>query len=160
MAPNKPVKSPASATPAPVVDGQGLPTKHGNLLIHDSRSVSFTSPLPPADFINEYARINPNAPQVLLDLFVKHTEHRIGCEKRNLEAQITTKKRGQIFGFIFAMSALIAGVIAIVFDHPTVAGGIFLTTIPFCAAVFILGKLPKKPQAEQPKQITHQTKDK
>lgn len=84
MAPNKPVKSPAIATPTPVVDGQGRPVKHESLLIHGSRSVSFTSPLPPADFINEYARINPNAPQVLLDLFVKQTEHRIGCENVTL----------------------------------------------------------------------------
>lgn len=157
---SKHVKSPAIANNAPIASGQGTPVKRESLVIQGSQHITFTSPLPPAEFINEYARINPTAPQLLLDLFVKQTKHRIECEEKSLNAQITTKKRGQFFGFVFALSALAAGVLAIIHNQPWVAGGIFLTTIPFCAVVFILGKEPSGRTVEKMKQPPRQTEDK
>ena len=116
----------------------------GVLIATGAQRVEFTSPLPPAEFINDYARITPEAPQLLLNLFVRQVEHRIDCENRDLNARIALHFRGQWFGFVFAICALVAGGVAIVFRQPWVASCIFLTTIPFCAVVFILRKEPKE----------------
>ena len=39
--------------------------------------VMIQSPLPPADFLNAYKSIDPSAPKMLLDEFIKQADHRM-----------------------------------------------------------------------------------
>ncbi len=93
--------------------------------------------------MEEYRRIKPDAPELLMNLLVKQVEHRIEGEKADLKARIHLRVVGQLLGIVFALSALIAGTLVALWGPASVAGIIFGTTIPFCAIIFVLGREPK-----------------
>ena len=107
--------------------------------------VAFLSPVPPAEYIEAYKAISPDAPQQLLSIFLKQASHRMDCERADLQARIHIRSLGQWFGILFALTALIAGTIVAIWGSATVAGIIFGTTIPFCAIIFVLGREPRNP---------------
>ncbi len=105
--------------------------------------VTFQSPLPPAEFLEAYGRIAPDAPKQLMDIFLAQARHRMTCESMDLKARIRLRFLGQVFGILFALGALLAGVAVASWGYSAVAGIVFATTIPFCAIVFVLGREPK-----------------
>ncbi len=113
-------------------------------------SATFYSPLPPAEFLESYRNITPDAPKRLMELFVQQVEHRIESERTDLKARIHLRIVGQILGIIFALSALIAGTIVALYGSASVSGIIFGTTIPFCAIIFVLGREPKNSKSLTP----------
>lgn len=114
--------------------------------------VAFLSPIPPAEYIEAYKSITPEAPQQLLSIFLKQASHRMDCERADLHARIRIRSLGQWFGILFALTALIAGTIVAIWGSSAVAGIIFGTTIPFCAIIFVLGREPRNPPSPpQPK---------
>lgn len=125
--------------------GKTGPAKH-RVVVQESQHqtvVKFQSPLPPAEFLEAYSRIAPDAPKQLMDIFMAQATHRMACESVDLKARIRLRLWGQLFGIVFALSALCAGVLVASLGCPVVAGIVFATTIPFCAIVFVLGREPK-----------------
>lgn len=120
-------------------------------MIHGSQTIAhFQSPLPPAEFLESYRRIDSGAPKLLMDLFLKQATHRMECERADLEARIRLRTCGQCFGITFALVALGAGSFVAYLGLAVVSGIIFATTIPFCAIVFALGREPKSMPPHSP----------
>ena len=130
--------------PVGEIDKPSHPGNNQRLTIQGRQTIAhFQSPLPPAEYLETYRRIDPNAPKLLMDIFLKQATHRMECERNDLNARIRLRTCGQRFGIIFALAALTAGILVAYFGHPVVSGIVFGTTIPFCAVVFVLGREPK-----------------
>lgn len=76
----------------------------------------FRGPLPPPDVLKAYNEATDDAADRILRMTEAQGEHR-----RKAEAAIITKglagtERGQWFGFIIAMTALIGGILLLLFD--------------------------------------------
>lgn len=108
------------------------------------QEVRFESPLPPAEFIKTYSVISPEAPKQLLDVFMKQVNHRMSMERSDLAARIWLRVFGQATGFLLVLAMLGVGVYALKLGALKTACAIFMTTIPFCAIVFVLGRQPRR----------------
>lgn len=77
------------------------------------RTEIFQGPIPHPDILKQYAEIIPDAPERILHLAEMQTIHRQGLEKTVIEGDNRRADRGQRFGFIVAMTAIIGGFVLI-----------------------------------------------
>jgi uncharacterized membrane protein len=67
------------------------------------------APLPPAEELSTYENLYPGATKVLIDAFVKQSEHRMALEQKYMDSQVKSNSRGQLFAFLLGLSNSIAG---------------------------------------------------
>jgi len=67
-------------------------------------------------------------------------DHRRELERRKVELTAIQVRRGQIFGLIFGVAALIVVGIAVVYNSPWVAGILGSGTILGVVTAFVLGR--------------------
>src|SRR5205807_6828551 len=80
--------------------------------------------LPDPSRLKQYEEILPGLATEIVESFKKESEHRREQERKKLEAEITLKRTGQVFGFVIAISAIIGGTIAASHDAPLAGGAI------------------------------------
>jgi uncharacterized membrane protein len=68
--------------------------------------------LPTPDVLQQYGNIYKGSSKKIIDAFIQETEHRRDIEKRALEGQIEYTKRGQLFGLVIGLTAIVAGATA------------------------------------------------
>ena len=80
-------------------------------------SATFSGPLPPSSMLSEYNKILPGSAERLLTMTEKEQNHRMSWENKVIKASIKGMNQGQWFGFIIAISAIIASLIFGWLDH-------------------------------------------
>lgn len=101
------------------------------------RQETFSGPLPPPDMMRSYGDIIPDAPQRILTMAEKQTQHRIECEKAIVDTSKRESILGLVFGFIIAILTLAAAVYLGMNGHDVLAGAI-PTSVAALAAVFVI----------------------
>jgi uncharacterized membrane protein len=104
----------------------------------------FSGPFPHPDILSKFNEIAPGSAQQIIDMAVSQTKHRQHCEKTVIESQLRQSGRGQIFGFISAILAIIATVYLALNNQTAVAGILGGGTALGIASIFALGKNTQK----------------
>jgi uncharacterized membrane protein len=91
---------PESVDPAEVLDE---PTRHAvQAMIAGFQYESFSSPFLPPRVLDDYSRVMPDGAERVVSMIERQASHRQRLESR-----------GQLFGFAFAMVALVGGIVLI-----------------------------------------------
>ncbi|MEG1787994.1 MAG: DUF2335 domain-containing protein [Kiritimatiellia bacterium] len=132
--------------------GKGRVDDKGAIVRTETREmrVEIHSPLPPADYLATYRCISSEAPQQLMEIFLKQANHRMECERKDLNARIWLRIVGQGLGILFALSALTAGTLVAFHGATGAATALFVTTIPSCAVIFVLGRESREKATKPP----------
>lgn len=102
----------------------------------------FSGPLPSPEDFKAYGEAMQDAPQRILNMAEKQSEHRMIMERKLLNRSTTESVLGQIIGFLIAILFLGAAVWLGMSDHDVLAGAI-VTAISSLIIVFVLKKNPK-----------------
>jgi uncharacterized membrane protein len=100
--------------------------------------------LPPPEILQAYEAIVHGSAERLLDVFEKLSVHRRSLETRAQEAQIADTRRGQIFGLVIGLAAIVSGSLTAIFGSPLAGGFIGGGGVIGLVSVFVLGQYPRK----------------
>src|SRR5689334_5918618 len=86
------------------------------------QTVSFSSPLPPPNLLEDYDRKFPGTAERIIQILEAQGKHRQYIERTTLDANVAhlirrdaEAKRGQIFGFIFGVFTVLSGSVAAIY---------------------------------------------
>jgi uncharacterized membrane protein len=154
----EPVPAPAPAPPDPpaeVVERVAplismLPRETQREILHIVMEERFSGPLPHPRILAQYGEQIPNGADRIMNLLELQTSHRTELERTVVQGRVQLSSRGQWMAFLLSM---FFGCVAAYFGylgHTKLAGIVLLTTITTLLAVFVLGRLPGKPAANEP----------
>lgn len=120
---------------------------------------SFSGPLPPPEVLEKYGDINRSFPGRIISMAEKEQKNRHLNDKKEFELynyRLETERkdilRGQVFGFIIGLSAIIGGILCAIFVNSWLGGVIATTGAASLVTAFIIGRSAqkdKKPKKEQ-----------
>lgn len=70
----------------------------------------FSGPLPHPEHLAAYKEISPDIPERIMRMAENQSEHRRKLESARDESNLKLEARGQVFGFVIAMIAVIGGI--------------------------------------------------
>lgn len=108
--------------------------------IIERKITAYQGPLPPWEDLEKYGQIIPNGADRIMSMAEKQQDHRMALETNAISEQLTQSKRGQTFGLLIGLTAIIGGVVCIMFGHEwsgAFLGGGGLTGL---VSVFVIGK--------------------
>jgi len=128
---------------------QGIPEKKQKevrrvvkrILVHQS---SFSGPIPPPEVLSGYNTIVPNGAERIAAMAEKQAAHRINIEDFAVKEGFKQSGRGQIYGFILGLVALLVAVWLGSQGHDWLGGVIATTTIGAFLTAFVLDKKQSK----------------
>lgn len=88
------------------------------------RAEQFSGPLPHPGLLEHYNRIIPNAAERIFTEFEQQAKHRIEMEKAVVASAVWKEKWGLVFGFVFAMTVIILGVVTALMGAPLLGGSL------------------------------------
>ena len=83
------------------------------LIYQQYLEASFSGPLPPPAALAKYEEIQPGAADRIISMAEKEQSHRIAAQTEGSKRGFSLLSRGQFFGFITALLAIGAGIMAI-----------------------------------------------
>lgn len=93
------------------------------------QAASFSGPLPPPGMYREYEEVLPGSANRLMELTEDQQKHRHKWESDALDASISDSKRGQWFGFILSILAIVAAIILALMGRSVVGGLLALVSV-------------------------------
>lgn len=135
--PSKSTNSPDKVHHAdPIEAPRGVQEPRESLVL----SEQFSGPLPHPNILRGYEQIVPGSAASIVESFVQEGRHRREREMRNVQmceswsaADINLQNRGQIFGFIIAMTGIVGGLLVAALWSPV--GGATISGISLAAIV-------------------------
>lgn len=121
----------------------------GNQVVAQMMSIERSSILPPPDEMERYEKLSPGITTTLINTYQKQAEHRMELEKTVISSGISNAKRGQIFAFIIAMTALLGGFVLLFLDKNILGITSILGSLAALVGVFIYGNKSKKDERIQ-----------
>jgi len=104
------------------------------------RSELFSGPLPHPDHLEAYERIMPGAAERIFRAFGEETGHRRTMESKVIDSSLRSESRGQIFGFVIGMTAVIGGIGLMAFDKSVTGAATSLSALVTLVGVFVWSK--------------------
>ena len=113
-----------------------------------------SSPIPSAEELAKYEAVKPGMTDIILSTYQKQVEHRINIENSVIKHKNMNTTIGQVFAFIIAMTAIIAGYMLIKIDKNVIGLGSIITALVGLVVVFIYGRSQeRKERIEKAKQV-------
>lgn len=84
---------------------------NGEIAAVSVAAVTYKGPLPPPAILQGYKEINPAYADMIMQDFVKNSEHYRNAEMADLEAQIKESRMGQRMAFLLSLALL--GIVAL-----------------------------------------------
>ncbi len=131
---NPPAKSPLSSN-------SGVQTSPQNTTAIQQTTEHFSGPIPRPDILRHYNEIVPGAAERILKMAEEDARHQRDIEMAALDAAKTESARGQHYGFLIGLSALITTGIALYLGYDKVAMVLGGTTVVGLVTVFVTGRL-------------------
>ncbi len=122
-----------------VVDEPADEQERRELISREVRSayMEYSGPIPHPLILRQMDEVVPGSAKQIIDDAHKQTAHRQELEGKYLDAGITNSKRGQVFGFIIAMTVIVGSLLLIAFDKDVVGFVLALTSLAALVGVFI-----------------------
>lgn len=113
------------------------------------QSANFQGPIPPPSILKGYAEVIPSAPERILAMAESQSAHRQELEKMVIQGDSLRSTRGQLFGFIVAMTVVIGG-IGMIFAGKDVLGlSAILGSLATLTGVFVYGSNARRKEREK-----------
>lgn len=109
-------------------------------LVFQSRSSSFSGPIPPPQLLAQYNEIIPNGAERIMVMAERQSAHRESLEAMVITGNVASQTRGSYFAFIICMTALIFGFILILSGRNAVGLAAIISALAGVAATFIYSK--------------------
>jgi len=107
---------------------------------HNSHLTLIQGPLPPPDILAKYEHIQKGLVDRIVSMAEKESAHRHEVDKLCLNKAFSQQSRGQIFGFLIGIVAIIAGTCAAILGN-TLAGSIIGGSgVISLVSVFVIGR--------------------
>lgn len=116
----------------------------GSLNMQMLASAHYSSPLPPASEMEHYEAIYPGFTKILMERYVKQSEHRMELENKVIDSGIKNTSRGQIFAFILALTTISIGAFLLYLNKDAYGILSILGALATLVGVFIYGNKSKK----------------
>jgi uncharacterized membrane protein len=101
---------------------------------------SYSGPLPPPEMLERYGKIVPGAPERILKMAEKQSEHRIELEKVVVKGNSRRENQGLQYGFIISLVTIIGGIF-LIYNNKNSAGLVaILTPLGILATSFLYSK--------------------
>ena len=88
-----------------------------------TQSSLYSGPIPHPEIMKEYIEINPDFADRIFTWTEDEQKYSQNRDNKIIEKSFDAKKRGQNYALIIALTAIVGGIICILFDHE-IAGGI------------------------------------
>ena len=95
---------------------------NGEIATVSLSAVTYKGPLPPAAILQDYKEINPAYADMIMQDFVKNSEHYRNAEMAELEAQIKESRMGQRMAFLLSLALLCIVALSVWLGNITFAG--------------------------------------
>jgi len=103
-------------------------------------SYSYSGPFPPPQMIEHYQKLHPEAARVLFERYEEQEKHRIELERLSITTQLKESTRGQIMGFVLALTFITSASYLALNGQPVVGGLFGSTTVLALVGMFVYGK--------------------
>ena len=113
-------------------------------------------PLPDAKYFRELAKINPDAPRIILEDFQEQARHRRSLEKLVTETNAVLARRSQIFAFTLGLVGLTGSFIVVGLGFPVAGTTIATGCVVSLVTVFLLGRERQKRERVEKERIREQ----
>lgn len=100
--------------------------------------------LPPPEELEKYERLYQGTTEILMTSYQAQVNHRIDMEGKVIDSGIRNSARGQLFAFILSMTAIVGGIILIVFDKNAEGLAAIISALVALVGVYVFGALVKK----------------
>lgn len=127
------------------------------------QSMSYRGPFPPAEEIERWEKLLPNAADRFVTLLEEQTKAEIALDQKQSEMytaivrqDFITKTLGQVFALVIAIVAIVAGTYVTLQGHPLPGALIGSSGVLFLAGVFIYDRLFPQVRKSAPEIITPQ----
>ena len=117
-------------------------------LVAATQTEMYKGPLPHPEHLAKYEKLYPGASEKIFVIFEKQANHRMGLEKTVIMANIANEKRGQHFGFILALMAIVGGVVLTALGKDVIGISSILVSLVSLTTIFIVGKAKSKQQLQ------------
>jgi uncharacterized membrane protein len=104
-----------------------------------AHQVSYTSPFPPPEVLEQYEHVYPGAVERILSLVEVQAAHRRDLEQRNVRSTIRRAYIGQASALIIGLTGFAAVIIAILNDQPLAAGVLGVADIGSLVSIYLKG---------------------
>ncbi len=114
------------------------PNNHNHNVLIAQKAEMFSGPVPHPEIIERYEKIYPGAAKQIFEEYDRQVLHRHSIEKSVIKTDNIKSLLGVIFGFIVAMSTLIAGVVVWILKGVSLfAGGLSFSGIALIVIAFM-----------------------
>lgn len=103
-----------------------------------------TGPIPSPDALAQYGAVLESAPDRILRMAEKQSDHRMELEKSTIRRQLNQSGVGQVLAFLVSIGCIGASSWLAYEGHDAVAGVIGGTTVVGLVSVFIYGKVAQQ----------------
>lgn len=104
---------------------------------------AYSGPLPPPEMLERYGKIIPNAPERILKMAERQSEHRIELEKVVIKGNSRRENQGLQYGFTICLVTILGGIF-LIYNNKNSAGLVaILAPLGILAASFLHSKHAK-----------------
>ena len=96
--------------------------------------------MPPPDLLARYEQVFPGCAERIVAMAEGQGGHRQGLERDALNSNISSEKRGQIFGFLVAMTAILCGTVLIALNKDAAGLTAIIAALGALVGTFIYGR--------------------
>ena len=94
--------------------------------------------------MERYEKVYPGFSKIVMERYVKQSDHRMELENKVIDSGIKNSKRGQIFAFILALLTISIGAFLIYLNKDVLGIVAILGALATLVGVFIYGNKSKK----------------
>jgi uncharacterized membrane protein len=129
-------------------DKQSRDQENG-LVTREQRLEMYSGPLPHPGILRQYQEIVPDAPERILRMAEKQSEHRLEIEKRVVKGSMINERLGLAAGFIVCMSALFLGTKILLSGHEVYGFAAIVTALASLVGFNIYAKRSKERKSKK-----------
>lgn len=127
----------------PADDESGAQAADTRTAVQVRTTESYSGPLPPADQLAAYDKVEPGAANRIIVMAEDYAKHSRALEQTALSLEGKTRLRGQLLGVVVVLAVLGACLIALDLGYEAFAIALGSGTLVALAIVFVLGKVPE-----------------
>lgn len=115
-----------------------------------TETLYYQGPLPPPEVLKKYNEAHPDATAIILHSFAEEGNHRRKMQAAIVEQGIVRARRGQVFAFTIAMTAVAGGVLLLLLEKSIEGFSTIGLGVGGLVTAFLAGRLGQTRRARKP----------